>query len=357
VEGFTGMKVDAAFMVDLPGYAWAAQSAESAGFDGVASHEMAHDPFLPLVAAATVTSRVDLITGIAVAFARSPMTVAVTASDLQRLSGGRMILGLGTQVKAHITRRYSMPWSHPAARMREYIVALRAIWSAWNNRTPLEFEGDFYRHTLMTHAFDPGPSSVGDPRVFLAAVGREMTRVAGEVADGLMLHGFTTPDYVREVTIPTLSAGLAAAGRDRSEVQVTLPAMAIIAATEQEREAKIARARAQLGFYGSTPAYRPVLDYHGWGALGDELHSMSKVGEWARMGELIDDGVLEKFTVIGASPEAAAVEIANRYADNIDRLQIAFDPNAPENGARLADSIRNSISTSRASRRIDNARR
>jgi probable F420-dependent oxidoreductase len=350
------MKVDAAFMVDLPAYASAAQSAESAGFDGVASHEMAHDPFLPLVAAATATSRVDLITGIAVAFARSPMTVAVTASDLQRLSGGRMILGLGTQVKAHITRRYSMPWSHPAARMREYIVALRAIWSAWNNRTPLEFEGDFYRRTLMTHPFDPGPSSVGDPRVFLAAVGPEMTRVAGEVADGLMLHGFTTPDYVREVTVPNLAAGLVSAGRDRSQVEVTLPAMAIIADTEQEREAKIARARAQLGFYGSTPAYRAVLDFHGWGTLGDELHRMSKVGDWAYMAELVDDEVLDTFFVIAASPEAAAAEITNRYADSIDRLQIGFDPEAPGNAARLCDSIRTNISAHLVSRRIDDAR-
>lgn len=334
------MKVDAAFAVDLPAFARAARNAESAGFDGVASHEMAHDPFLPLATAAPTTSRVDLITGIAVAFARSPMTVAVTATDLHRLSGGRLILGLGTQVKAHITRRYSMPWSHPASRMREYIVALRAIWSAWNNRAPLDFEGEFYRHTLMTHAFDPGPSPVGDPRVFLAAVGPAMTRVAGEVADGLMLHGFTTPDYVGAVTIPSLADGLSAAGRERSAVEVTIPAMAIIAATEQERDAKVARVRGQLGFYGSTPAYRPVLEHHGWGPLADELHRLSRAGQWAQMARLIDDEVLETFTVIAPSPEAAAAELTNRYADSIDRVQIGFDPDAPGSAARLVDSLR-----------------
>jgi probable F420-dependent oxidoreductase len=336
------MKVDAALMGDLASYGSAAGCAESAGFDGIASHEMAHDPFLPLVAAATATSWVDLITGIAVAFARSPMTVAVTATDLQRLSGGRMILGLGTQVKAHITRRYSMPWSHPAARMREFILALRAIWSAWNDRVPLEFEGEFYQHTLMTHAFDPGPSSVGDPRISLAAVGPAMTRVAGEVADGLMLHGFTTPAYVRAVTLPNLLVGLASAGRDRSQVEVTLPGMAIIAASEQEREAKIARVRSQLGFYGSTPAYRPVLEFHGWGGLADELHRMSRAGEWAAMGDLISDEVLETFAVIASSPEDAATETMNRYADNIDRLQIGFDPDAPAHATRFVDAIRHS---------------
>jgi probable F420-dependent oxidoreductase len=343
------MKVDAAFTVDLHGFARSARSAESAGFDGVASHEMAHDPFLPLATAATVTSRVDLITGIAVAFARSPMTVAMTAADLHRLSDGRLILGLGTQVKAHITRRYSMPWSHPAARMREYVVALRAIWSAWNNRTPLDFEGKFYRHTLMTHAFDPGPSPVGDPRVSLAAVGPAMTRVAGEVADGLVLHGFTTPDYVRDVTMPSLAEGLAAAGRERSEVEVTIPAMAIIAATEQERDTKVARMRSQLGFYGSTPAYRSVLDHHGWGALADELHLLSRAGQWEQMARLIDDEVVETFTVVASSPEAAAAEMTNRYADCIDRVQIGFDPDAPESVAQLVDSLRRGAPAGRTS--------
>jgi probable F420-dependent oxidoreductase len=339
------VKADALFMVDLPAYASVAEQAEAAGFNGVMSPELAHDPFLPLGAAANLTSKVDLITGIAVAFARSPMTVAVTASDLHRLSGGRMILGLGTQVKGHITRRFSMPWSHPAARMREYILALRAIWAAWNDTTPLDFDGQFYRHTLMTPVFDPGPSPVGDPQIFLAAVGPAMTAVAGELADGLMLHGFTTPQYVREVTMPNLEASLAASGRQRSDIEVTIPAMAIVASTERDREAKLALARGQLAFYGSTPAYRSVLEHHGWGGLGDELNRLSRIGDWAQMARLIDDEVVETFTVVVETPEAAGAEIVRRYGAAIDRVQIGFDPGAAEDSARLVAAVRQAAAT------------
>ncbi|WP_232840311.1 MULTISPECIES: TIGR03617 family F420-dependent LLM class oxidoreductase [Nocardia] len=337
--------MDAAFLLDFAQWRSAARQAEDVGFDGVVSPELAHDPFLPLATAAGATSRVDLITGIAVAFARSPMTVAVTASDLHRGSDGRMILGLGTQVKAHISRRYSMTWSHPAARMREYVLALRAIWSSWNEREPLRFEGEFYRHTLMTPVFDPGPSPVGDPRIFLAAVGPAMTEVAGEVADGLMLHGFTTPAFVREVTMPRLKSALTTAGRRRSDIEVTLPVMALIAATERERTEKVEAARAQLAFYGSTPAYRPVLEHHGWGALGDELHRLSRDGAWTTMAALIDDQVVETFNVIAESPTAAAAEILRRYGTTIDRLQIGFDPTAPSEGAALLAAIRTATAT------------
>lgn len=334
------MKADAGIMVGLSEWASAARQAEAAGFDGVISAEMAHDPFLPLVAAAGATSHVDLLTGIAVAFARNPMTVAVTASDLNRLSSGRLILGLGTQVRSHIVRRYSMPWSSPAARMREFILAVRAIWAAWNEQVPLRFEGDFYRHDLMTPIFDPGPSPVGDPPVFLAAVGPAMTRVAGEVADGLVLHGFTTPHYVRDVTLPNLAAGLATSGRDRSAVAVTIPAMATVLADERDRDMQLQQARTRLAFYGSTPAYRPVLEHHGWGELGDELHRLSKTGQWAAMGELVTDEVLHAFMIIAETPEQAGAEIAWRYGDIVDRVQFGFDPAVPERSSALLTALR-----------------
>ncbi len=198
---------------------------EKAGYDGLWSSESAHDPFLPLVLAAEHTERIELGTAIAVAFARSPMQLAYTAHDLQAYSGGRFLLGLGSQIKPHIERRFSMPWSHPAPRMREFIMAMRAIWSAWNDGTKLSFRGDFYQHTLMTPFFSPPPAPGGAPKVFLAAVGEAMTAVAGEVADGLLVHAFSTERYLREVTLPALSRGLAASGRSRADVEVSLLAM------------------------------------------------------------------------------------------------------------------------------------
>jgi probable F420-dependent oxidoreductase len=329
------VKVDALVTVGLEDWAQAASQVEQAGFDGVLSPELAHDPFLPLALAAPATSRLELATGIAVAFARTPMTVAVTASDIHRLSGGRLVLGLGSQVRAHITRRYSMPWSRPAERMREFVLALRAIWAAWNGAAPLEFSGEFYQHTLMTPMFDQGPSPVGAPRIAIAAVGPAMTRVAGEVADGLLLHAFTTPAYARDITAPRLAAGLAAAGRDRAEIEVSLPIMATVAATGAERASALAQFRSQIAFYASTPAYRPVLDHHGWGELGEELHRLSRQGEWATMASLVSDDVLDAFTVIGDTPEAVGAAILRRYGGIVDRAQIGFDPRKPDHAMAL----------------------
>ena len=212
------MKTDAIIHGNLADAAAAIRRAEDAGFDGVVAVEISHDPFLPLALGAAATERVDLITGIAVAFARNPMNAAVIANDINRLSNGRFILGLGSQIKPHITKRFSMPWSDPAARMREFVLAIRAIWESWNEGTPLAFRGDYYRHTLMTPMFDQGPSECGDPRIFVAAVGPAMTAVAGEVADGLMAHGFTTPSYLRDVTMVNLAKGLERSNRSRSDV-------------------------------------------------------------------------------------------------------------------------------------------
>jgi len=274
-----------------------------------------------------------------VAFARNPMTTAVIANDLQAFSRGRFMLGLGSQIKPHIEKRYSMPWSHPAARMREYILALRAIWASWNEGTKLNFRGDFYTHTLMTPFFSPGPNPYGAPKVFLAAVGELMTEVAGEVADGILIHGFTTERYLREKTMPALGRALAAGGRSRESFQVSYPGF-IITGTPEERETARAMVRGQIAFYGSTPAYRPVLELHGWGDLQTELNNLSKLGEWAKMATLIDDDVLDAFAVI-AEPGDVAAEVRKRYGDLIDRFSFYAPYHlAPERWAEVLAGFR-----------------
>ena len=295
---------------------------EKAGYDGLWSSESAHDPFLPLMLAAEHTGRMALGTAIAVAFARSPMQLAYTAHDLQGYSGGRFILGLGSQVKPHIERRFSMPWSHPAPRMREFIMAMRAIWSAWNDGTKLSFRGDFYQHTLMTSFFSPPPALTGPPAVFLAAVGEAMTEVAGEAADGLLVHAFSTERYLREVTLPALSRGVAASGRSRADLEVAMLAMIVTGRTEEETARAAAGARQQIAFYGSTPAYRGVLDLHGWGELGDELNALSRSSrpdKWEAMGGLVSDEVLHAFAVV-AEPAGVAAEIRRRLDGLVDRV-------------------------------------
>ena len=260
---------------------------------------------------------------IAVAFARNPMHAAVIANDINRLSNGRFILGLGSQIKPHITKRFSMPWSDPAARMREFVLAIRAIWESWNEGTPLAFRGDYYRHTLMTPMFDQGPSECGDPRIFVAAVGPAMTAVAGEVADGLMAHGFTTPSYLRDVTMVNLVKGLERSNRSRSDVEVTIPIMSAVGRDDAEVAPKLAAVRQQLAFYGSTPAYRGVLEHHGWGDVGDELNRLSKQGEWVAMGDLITDEMLREFAVIG-DLESVSAEIKQKFGGLVDRVQMGL---------------------------------
>lgn len=322
------MKLDATLGADLSVIGANAAAAEAAGYDGIWTAEVATDPFLPLAVAAEHTSTAALGTSIAVAFARSPMTVATIASDLQRYSQGRFILGLGSQIKPHIERRFSMPWSRPAARMREYIQALHAIWDCWNSGTPLRFEGTFYRHTLMTPFFDPSANPFGAPPVYLAAVGPKMTAVAAELADGLIIHPFTTRRYLDEVTMPTLQAELDAAGRTRSDIVTCLPAFVAAGRDDQELQAACERARRQIAFYASTPAYRPVLGLHGWGALGAELHALSRQGGWDAMATAIDDDVLTTFAAVG-SPQEVARELHRRYGDLIDRLGFATQDGEP----------------------------
>ena len=301
-----------------------ARDLEARGYAGVWASEADHDPFLPLLSAAQATSRLQVGTAIAVAFARSPMTLAMTAHDLQRYSHGRFVLGLGSQIRPHIEKRFSMQWSPPVDRMREYIAALRAIWEAWQHSTRLRFEGEHYRHTLMTPMFSPAAHEWGAPPVYLAAVGPVMTRLAGEVADGLLVHGFTTERYLREKTMPALEEGLAAAGRVRSQVTVSFPGFVVSGTTEAERAAAAAAVKATLAFYGSTPAYRPVLELHGWGALADELHALSvgrREDKWTAMRDLVDDEVLATFAVV-AEPGDVGPEVRARFDGLVDRFSV-----------------------------------
>ena len=312
------MKVDGGITFDLSGAAKAATDSEAAGYDGIWTAETGHDPFLPLIVAAEHTKTIELGTAITVAFARNPMTTAVTANDLHAYSDGRFILGLGSQIKPHITKRFSMPWSHPAPRMRELVLAIRAIWDSWNNDTKLDFRGDFYTHTLMTPFFNPGPNKYGAPKVFLAAVGARMTEVGGEVADGVIIHGFTTERYVKEVTLPAIERGLAKAGRSRADFEISGPLFVVTGTNEEEFKTARQAVQQQIAFYGSTPAYRPVLELHGWGDLQPELNRLSKQGEWVKMGELIDDDVLDAFAVV-SEPDGIAAELVKRYSGIVDR--------------------------------------
>jgi probable F420-dependent oxidoreductase len=317
-----------------------AKLAEQVGYDGLWSAEVSHDPFLPLALAAEHTERIDLGTGIAVGFARNPMTLAMTANDLQTLSRGRFMLGLGSQIKPHIEKRFSMPWSHPAPRMRELVTAIRAIWTSWSDGSRLAFRGEFYRHTLMTPMFDPGPNPFGNPKIFVAAVGERMTEVAGEVADGLLAHGFTTERYLREVTEPALERGLAASGRDRSAFQISYPGMVVTGADEEGFTRAAKAVKSQLAFYGSTPAYRPVLELHGWGDLQTELNTLSKRGNWDAMTDLIDDEVLNTFAVVGDLDDIAGKVLA-RFDGVVDRFNFyAPYPMEPERWAEVLAGFR-----------------
>jgi len=278
---------------------------------------------MPLVLAAEHSERIELMTAIAVAFSRNPMTIANLANDLQAYSNGRFILGIGSQIAPHIIKRFSMPWSKPAARMREYILAMRAIWACWYEGEKLDFRGEFYNHTLMTPMFTPTNNSHGPPPVVLAAVGPKMTEVAGEVADGMLVHAFSTGRYIEEVTMPAIGRGLAASGRKRENFQVCFPAFVVTGRDEKEWESARTAVTRQLAFYGSTPAYRGVLELHGWGELQTELNVLSKRGEWEAMGERISDDILEEFAVV-AEPAGVARALKARFGGLVDRLLCTF---------------------------------
>lgn len=317
------MRIDGGLMGDLSESGRQAKRLEGLGYHGALTAETAHDPFFPLLLAAQETESIELMTSIAVAFSRTPMNLANIGHDLNSFSKGRFILGLGSQIRPHITKRFSMPWSKPAARMREFILAMRAIWQAWHEGAPLKFEGEFYTHSLMTPMFTPTDTQYGAPKVFLAAVGPLMTEVAGEVADGVIIHAFTTEKYLREVTLPAVERGLAKSGRSRADFQVVYPGFVVSGTTEEAFAQTKQAVCKQIAFYGSTPAYAPVLGIEGWGELQPELNRLSKQGQWDEMGTLITDEVLDKFAVVG-EPDAAVEKFLSRFGDVVDRTTGSF---------------------------------
>jgi probable F420-dependent oxidoreductase len=334
------VKIDTGLGFGMAGARRAAVQAEAAGYDGLWTTETRHDPFCPLVVAAEHTERIELGTAVAIAFARTPMTVAMVANDLQTQAGGRFILGLGSQVRAHVVDRFGMPWSAPAARMREFVLALRAIWACWATDTPLEFEGEFYRHTLMTPFFAPGANPYGNPKVFLAGVGARMTEVAGEVADGFFCHSFMTESYFRSVTLPALARGRAKAGLTMAGFEISGPSFIVTGMNADEQARAASATRQQIAFYGSTPAYRAVLDHHGWDDLHRDLHGLSQQGRWSEMGGLVDDEVLDAFAIV-AEPEEVGPKLQARYGDVVHRVSVdAHDTADPARWRALTEAIR-----------------
>jgi probable F420-dependent oxidoreductase len=290
---------------------------------GLFVSEARHDPFVSLTLASTTTSRLQLGTAIALAFARSPMSMAYTAYDVHRISGGRLLLGLGSQIKPHIRRRYDMPWSEPAARMKDYVRALRAIFDAWQTGEPLKYQGDFYSHTLMPPLFNPGPLGFDSPPVWVAAVGPHMVSAAGEVADGMICHPLISRSFLADVIAPQISSARAASERRDDPFVFSAMGMVATGRTEEELADAIAATRRQIGFYASTPAYKPMLDHHGWGDLHDEAHRMSVTNRWDELPGLIDDEILNTFAIVGDVPTAGRL-FRERFEGLVERVTVSM---------------------------------
>lgn len=317
------MKIDVGVLVpnllDIPDVA---RSAEEIGFDCLWTSETQHEPFLPLALAAEHTRRIELGTSIAVAFARSPTNLAHIAWDLANASNGRFILGLGTQVKAHIERRFGMAWESPAPKLREMILAMRAVWDSWQGDGRVNFRGDFYKITLMTPFFNPGPIEHPAIPIYIAGVNEHLCRVAGELCQGFHVHPFHTPKYIREIVLPNIEQGARKANRARGDIQ--LSSAIFVAMDDAERDA----VRAQISFYASTPTYRTVLEVHGWGEVGQKLSALAARGLWDDMPALITDEILNEVAIVAPIDEVAA-RIRTRYTGLLDRITL-YAPFSPE---------------------------
>lgn len=297
-----------------------ARAAERLGFDGLWMSETDHDPFLGLALAAEHSSRLTLGTAIALAFTRSPTTLAHTTWDLARLSSGRFVLGLGTQVRAHITRRFGMQWDPPVPKLREVVAAIREVWGAWSERRPLNFRGRFITLSLMTPFFTPDGERPSGLRIDLAGVGARMCRLAGEIGDGFHVHPYHTRRYLREVVLPQIQAGLVRSGRDRDDFTISASVF-VATGSDTDIAAQLNDIRRHLSFYASTPTYRPVLDFHGWGDIGEQLSRYAARGRWEDMPGLVTEEMLEASAVWGTPGEVAA-RLRAEYGDLVDRLGV-----------------------------------
>ena len=322
------IKVDTAVQGLSTESAELAATAEAFGFDGVFTPELDTDPFLPLSLVADRTDDIEIGTRIATSFTRSPMVLAYMAWDLQRFSDGRMVLGLGTQVKGHNERRFSVDfeWERPGPRFREEVLALRHIFDVFETDEDLEFDGEFYQFSLMTEEFNPGPLDVGPPKIWVAGVNEYNIKMAGEVSDALCMHAFNTPKYTDEVIAPLIEEGAEVGDRDPDEVELSASPFLITGETDDERERMREQVKRRIAFYGSTRTYHDVLDIHGWKDVGMELHELSKDGEWDEMADRITDEMVAAFAV-EAPPERLADEILESYGGVADRVQLGFDGN------------------------------
>lgn len=315
------MKIDGPFYAQLGDAVAETRRLEDIGYDGVYTLEGNSDPFLPLVMVAEHSKKLDIATGIAVALPRNPAHLAYQAWDLHKYSQGRFLLGLGSQVKAHIEKRFGCDFDRPAARMREHISAIKAFFDCWQDGKPLNFEGEFRRHTLMTPMFNAGPNPYGKPPILLGALGAVMNEVAGEVADGLIVHPFNNEPFIREHALPAVRRGLQKSGRDEKDFIMSITAIIITGATEEEYKAAETAVRSLLAFYGSTPAYKPPMDAIGYGDLQPVLNKLSKEGRWDEMSGLIDDGFIAAFATCG-EPSQIASRLKAKYGDVATRLGI-----------------------------------
>lgn len=320
----------------LMGVAEQARRLEELGYDSVITPEAGHDPFLPLMIVAEHTQRMHFGTAVAIAFPRSPMVTAQIAWDLQRYSGGRFILGLGTQVKGHNERRYSTPWpSPPGPRLKEYILCLRAIFNTFQTNARPDFQGKHYQFTMISPFFNPGPNQDAHVPIYISAVNRYNCRLVGEVCDGIRLHGFNTLKYTNEVILPEIEAGAKKAGRQLSDIDIVGGTFIITGANEEEVERAKAPVRQQLAFYASTRVYHPVLEAHGWMEAGQQLFRLSMEGKWQDMGKLITDEMLDEFAIIGTHEELAP-KLKARWGGIATTLDFAFGVRGPEDHERLA---------------------
>jgi probable F420-dependent oxidoreductase len=294
---------------------------EEIGYDRAFSFEAKHDPFIPLAVAGEHTTTIRLGTAVAIAFARTPMTLAMTAWDLQTVTGGRFVLGLGSQIRPHIEQRYSMPWSRPAARMREMVAGITAIWDAWEQGTDLDFRGDFYTHTRMIPAFDPGPNEHGRPPIFTAGVGPAMTAVAGEVADGFLVHPVNSRRSLLELTLPALEAGAGRSARSLEDLEIVCVTIVVTGRDEVQFTRSREAVREQLAFYATTPAYSPVFELHGYGELAPELRRLARDDRWEEMAALIPDELLEIIAVVG-EPDEIAAKLTTRLSGISDSVSL-----------------------------------
>ncbi|MPZ22764.1 MAG: TIGR03617 family F420-dependent LLM class oxidoreductase [Dehalococcoidia bacterium] len=333
------MKVEAIVPNDLAAIPDAVRRYESLGYDGVVTLEVGHDPMLGLLMAAEHSTTLSLGTAVLIAFPRAPMVVAQQAWDIQRFSKGRLVLGLGSQVKGHITRRYSTEWHDAAApRMREYVTCLKAIWDSWQNGAAADFKGEYYQYTLITPNFNPGPIDQPFPRVMVSAVNKYMARVAGQVCDGVRMHGLNSPRYIREVLLPSIEAGLERSGRSRGDFEITMGTFIASGASQAELEQSIESTRKRIAFYGSTRSYQKVLELHGWDDLVSRLHRMSVEGRWDEMAGEVSDDMLSELAVIATYDDLPG-EIERRLGGLVDCVELVLPATNPDEEARAREVV------------------